>query len=134
MAEPLTVLFDGVCNVCNATVMFLIDRDPKERLKFASLQSDVGQQLLRERNLVSDLDTVIVIDKDSDRVYSRSSAALRVFRELKFPWPLLYAFVIIPRFIRDYLYTAFATRRYRLFGKSDQCRIPTPELKRRFLA
>lgn len=133
MAQPLLVLFDGVCNVCNATVLFLIDRDPKERLRFASLQSEAGEKVLQEHKLVSDLDTVIVIDGEQDKVYTRSAAALRITRELRFPWPIFWIFVVIPRFLRDWAYSAFAKRRYKWFGKSDQCRIPTPELKRRFL-
>ena len=129
------MLFDGVCNFCSGAVLFFIDRDPHERLVFASLQSELGQATLRAHGLPSDpalgsKATMVVIE--GGRVYQRSTAALRVARLLRWPWPLLYAAVLVPRFLRDWAYDTFAARRY-WFGQSDQCRIPTPELRRRFV-
>lgn len=126
------LLFDGVCNVCNAAVLFIVDRDPKAHFQFASLQSELGERTLREHGLPMDLNTVVLIE--DGKAYTRSSAALRVARKLRGPWPLLYSLMLIPRALRDVLYNSFASRRYVLFGKSEQCRIPTPELRRRMLA
>jgi predicted DCC family thiol-disulfide oxidoreductase YuxK len=132
MSAKSLLLFDGVCNVCNASVLFIVDRDPREHFQFASLQSELGARTLREHGLPMDLDTVVLIE--GGKAYVRSSAALRVARRLRWPWPLLYALVLVPRGLRDVLYNAFASRRYALFGKSDSCRVPTPELRRRMLA
>lgn len=130
-ATKALLLFDGVCNVCNATVLFIVDRDPGERFQFASLQSELGQRTLREHGLSSDLDTVVLVD--GARAYVRSDAALQVARRLRRPWPMLYALAFLPRALRDTLYRWFASHRYAWFGKSEQCRIPTPELRRRML-
>jgi predicted DCC family thiol-disulfide oxidoreductase YuxK len=132
MTAKSLLLFDGVCNVCNATVLFVVDRDPHEHFQFASLQSELGARTLREYGLPMDLNTVVLIE--NGKAYVRSSAALRMARRLRWPWPLFYALMLIPRALRDVLYDAFASRRYALFGKSEQCRIPTPELRRRMLA
>lgn len=129
------VLFDGVCNFCNAVINFVIDRDPDGQFKFAPLQSDVGKKLLREHGLEvpdGDPDTIVLIQ--DGRAYERSSAALRIARRLSGPWKLTYAFIVVPWFVRDVGYWIVAKLRYRLFGKSDTCRIPTPELRARFLA
>lgn len=125
------MLFDGVCNFCNDTVLFLIDRDPGEHLQFASLQSELGQQTTQAHGVGVDLDTIVAID--GGRAYTRSDAALRIVRRMRFPWPLLYAAVLLPRFVRNWLYDQFAKRRYTWFGKSEQCRVPTPALRKRFV-
>jgi predicted DCC family thiol-disulfide oxidoreductase YuxK len=141
------LLFDGVCNFCNEAVLFVVDRDPNERFVFAALQSDVGLQTLRDHSLVEsrgsalasvalegepDLDSIVLIE--GDRAYTRSTAALHVAKGLKWPWPVLYyAFIWLPVSLRDAGYRYFASHRYAWFGKSDQCRIPTPELRRRIL-
>jgi predicted DCC family thiol-disulfide oxidoreductase YuxK len=127
----LLLLFDGVCNFCNDTVLFVIDRDPNERVRFAPLQSDVGQQLLLTHGLGRELTSSVLIE--NGRAYTRSDGALRLIRALRWPWPLLYAAVALPRFVRDAVYDLVAARRYLLFGKSESCRIPTPELRRRFV-
>jgi predicted DCC family thiol-disulfide oxidoreductase YuxK len=131
------LLFDGVCNFCNAAVLFVIDRDPHERFVFAPLQSDLGQRSLRARGLdaaaLADGAQGSMVLIEGDAVYMRSTAALRVARGLRWPWPLLYLGMLLPRFLRDAAYSAFAARRY-WFGQNDSCRIPTPELRRRFLA
>jgi len=131
--EKRLVLFDGVCNFCNWAVLFIVDRDPKERFLFASLQSDVGQQTLREHKCDPNLESVLLVE--NDKPYTRSTAALRIARQLRWPWPILfYLFILIPRFVRDAAYRYFAAHRYQWFGKADQCRIPTPELRRRIVA
>jgi predicted DCC family thiol-disulfide oxidoreductase YuxK len=124
------LLFDGACNFCNGAVLFVIDRDPHERLVFASLQSELGQRTLRAHGLEGGKASMVLVE--DKRVRVRSAAALGVARRLRWPWPLLYAAVVMPRFLRDWAYDAFAARRY-WFGKSDSCRLPTPELRRRFV-
>ena len=129
------MLFDGVCNFCNASVQFIIDRDPTQRFRFAPLQSDVAKDLLRERGVTApegDPDTIILID--GERVHMRSGAALRIARHLSGAWKVFAVFLVVPWFLRDLAYVVFAKNRYRLFGKSDTCRIPTPEFRARFLA
>ncbi len=127
-----TILFDGVCNLCNGAVRFVIARDPKARFRFAALTSDAAQSLLRQSAVSGPLPDSIVLVED-DRVYFRSDAALRIARQLTFPWPLLSIFAIVPRFIRDGVYDFIAARRYRWFGRRETCMVPTPELRRRFL-
>jgi predicted DCC family thiol-disulfide oxidoreductase YuxK len=127
----ITVLFDGVCNLCNGTVQFIIKRDRAAIFRFASLQSDYAHALLRRLNLPADqLYSVIVIEDGI--AYQKSDAALRIARRLPGFWRWLYIFRFIPKFIRDGLYNFIATNRYRFFGKKDHCMIPTPELKARF--
>jgi predicted DCC family thiol-disulfide oxidoreductase YuxK len=129
---PPLILFDGVCNLCNASVLFVIDRDPSARFAFAPLQSAAAQRLLAERGHRSaDLSSVLLVE--GDHVYERSTAALRVARHLSGAWPLLYAFIVVPRPLRDAVYRVVARNRYRWFGREDACRVPTPELRARFL-
>ena len=127
------VLFDGVCNFCNASVNFIIDRDTNNKFKFAALQSDTGKQLLLQHGVTDTktLDSVVLIK--NNRVYKKSAAALEIARELNGLWPSLYVFKLLPAFILDTLYDVLAQNRYRLFGKADACRIPTPFLKQKFL-
>jgi predicted DCC family thiol-disulfide oxidoreductase YuxK len=128
----ITVLFDGVCNLCNGTVQFVIKRDRAAIFRFASLQSGYAHTLLREVNLPTDqLYSVIVID--GGIAYQKSDAALRIAKHLTGFWHGLYIFRFIPKFIRNGVYNLIARNRYRLFGKQDQCMIPTPELKARFI-
>jgi predicted DCC family thiol-disulfide oxidoreductase YuxK len=131
------VLFDGVCNLCNASVLFVIDRDPDSRFRFAALQSDEAQVLLREIDADRDhdrpLDLSSVLLIEGPHVYDRSGAALRIARKLSGAWPVLSVFLLVPRPIRDAVYNWIARNRYRWFGRQDACRIPTPELRARFL-
>lgn len=130
-AHPV-LLFDGHCNLCNFWVNFLLAADSKHRLKFAAQQSTGGKQLLLKHGYDSDvLESVILIDQDG--FYTKSAAILKVLRLLGGIWRLLYVFVLIPRPIRDFLYDFIARRRYRWFGKRDQCRIPTAHEQERFL-
>jgi predicted DCC family thiol-disulfide oxidoreductase YuxK len=130
--RTLLILFDGVCNLCNGFVQFLIKRDPAGKFRFASLQSDFGRSQLIRFNLDPDLlHSVIVVE--GDNVLQRSDAALRIVNQLGGPWKLLNAFKIFPKFLRDALYNVVARNRYKIFGKRDSCMIPTRELKERFI-
>jgi len=127
------VLFDGVCNLCNGTVQFIIARDPGAKFRFAALESEAAQRVLRECGVSGSLpDSVALIEQG--QLYTRSTAALRIARRLRFPWPLIFALVIVPRPLRDRVYDWIARHRYRWFGKRDACMLPTPELRTRFLA
>jgi predicted DCC family thiol-disulfide oxidoreductase YuxK len=126
------VLFDGVCKFCNATVNFLIDHDSQGRLRFAALQSETGQALLRRFGLrTDDFDTMILVE--GSRWSSRTTGALRAVSYLDAPWRFLAALLLIPPFLRDTAYNLLASNRNRWFGKLDACRVPTPELRARFL-
>ena len=128
---PDIILFDGVCNFCNASINFVIDHDTARRFRFASLQSDIGQQILTEnRRSVSDFDTVLLVREG--KLYEKSTAALEIARYLR-GWSWLYSFRVIPRFIRDVFYNLIAKNRYRIFGKSESCRIPTAEERSLFI-
>lgn len=126
------ILFDGVCNLCNSSVNFVIDRDIHHHFKFASLQSDYGrEQIKRLGGNPAQLNSIVLIEEG--HFYRKSTAALRVARKLSGGWPLLYAFIIVPSFLRDVVYDFIAKNRYRWFGKAEACRIPAPELSHRFL-
>ena len=130
-SQPI-LLFDGVCNLCNGAVQFVIKNDKKNQFHFATLQSEVGAALLKVYSLPRDvLDTFVVITKNN--VLTRSTAALEVAKTIGGLWTLAYIFIIIPKFIRDAIYNWVARSRYRWFGKKDSCMIPTPELRERFL-
>jgi predicted DCC family thiol-disulfide oxidoreductase YuxK len=126
------VLFDGVCNLCNSAVRFIIARDPAARFRFAPVESEAAARLLgapaADRGLP---DSIILLDRG--RLYTRSRAALRICRRLRFPWPLLYGFIVVPPPMRNWLYDLVARNRYRWFGKRDACMVPTPETRARFL-
>ncbi|MBN8789117.1 MAG: thiol-disulfide oxidoreductase DCC family protein [Terrimonas sp.] len=126
------ILFDGVCNLCNNSVQFVIKKDRKKHFYFTSLQSNAGQQLLKQYHLSPDkFDSFVLIE--NNKAYTRSTAALRVVKRLSGTWPLLYIFIIVPPFIRNAIYDWVAKNRYKWFGKSDSCMMPTPELNARFL-
>jgi predicted DCC family thiol-disulfide oxidoreductase YuxK len=130
--EPVgIILFDGVCNYCNAMVNFVIKRDKKDRLRFAPLQSDIGQELRKQYNIADSIDSFIYIEKGSANIYS--TGALKVCRYLSGAWPLLYGLIIVPVFLRDGIYKWVARNRYKWFGKKETCMIPTPEVRRKFL-
>ena len=129
--KPL-LLFDGVCNLCNGSVLWVIRRDPAGRFRFASLQSEVGRQLLAEAGLPPSALSTVVLYADG-RFYTRSDAALGVLARLGSPWSWLAVFRLVPRALRNRLYDWIAGNRYRWFGKKESCMIPTPELRNRFL-
>jgi predicted DCC family thiol-disulfide oxidoreductase YuxK len=126
------ILFDGVCNFCNAAVNWVIERDRAGYFKFAALQSEIGQELSAKHGIDrNETDSVILVE--DEKVYTYSTAALRIARKLSGIWSWTYAFIVIPKAIRDLFYKLFARYRYRLFGKQDACMIPTPEIRARFL-
>jgi predicted DCC family thiol-disulfide oxidoreductase YuxK len=131
ISQPI-LLFDGVCNLCNGVVQFIIKNDPKAKYKFCSLQSDYGQQLLESHQLpTDDFESFVLIS--GDKYYRKSTAALQLLRGLGGGWKLFYGFIIIPAPIRDFFYSLVANNRYKIFGRTDQCMVPTPELTNRFL-
>lgn len=126
------LLFDGVCNLCNSSVTFVIQRDKKDLFRFAALQEPAGLELIEKHQIdTAKTDSIILID--NGKVYTKSTAALKVARHLGSAYPLLYAFMIIPNFIRNWVYDYVAKNRYKWYGKKDSCMIPTPELKSKFL-
>ncbi|MEX0929067.1 MAG: DCC1-like thiol-disulfide oxidoreductase family protein [Balneolales bacterium] len=132
MDQPAIILFDGICNLCNSSINFVIDRDSGQHFRYSALQSKKGQQLMKEHNFSSgDLTSIVLIEENG--IYVKSAAALMIARKLTFPWPLLYGFMIIPAFMRNIVYDIIARNRYRWFGKQNECRVPTPELKELFL-
>jgi predicted DCC family thiol-disulfide oxidoreductase YuxK len=125
------ILFDGVCNFCNSSVQFIIKRDPTGYFKFASLQSETGQRLLKKYGVSKEINSLIVIEKQS--VYIKSSAALQISRKLTGFWRFFSILRVFPPLFRDYLYDLLAKNRYNWFGKRDSCMLPTAEMKKRFL-
>jgi predicted DCC family thiol-disulfide oxidoreductase YuxK len=130
--QPAIILFDGVCNLCNGFVQFVIRHDDAQRFRFASLQSEAARPLLQGLPPTKQgIDSVVLIE--NGRYYQRSAAALRILRHLSGGWALLYGFIFLPPFIRDRLYDLVALNRYRWFGQREACLLPTPELQARFL-
>jgi predicted DCC family thiol-disulfide oxidoreductase YuxK len=125
------ILFDGVCNLCNNSVQFVIRNDTKEQFRFASLQSSFAQDLIRENIIKNTFNSFILIE--NGKVFTKSTAALRVLKLLGGKWKLIYAFILFPPFIRNGVYDIIANNRYRMFGKKELCWIPTPELRKLFL-
>jgi predicted DCC family thiol-disulfide oxidoreductase YuxK len=126
------VLFDGVCNLCSGSVQFILKRDKKNQFLFGSLQGKFGQEILKKYSLPADNFNSFML-LEGDQLYTRSSGALRMLKHLGGAWGLLYAFIIIPPFIRDAVYHFIAKNRYRWFGKKEECWLPGGEWKDRFL-
>lgn len=132
MREHPIILFDGVCNLCSGSVNFIIKRDDDGAFKFAPLQSEAGVRFVEEYNIQDEgLETFVLVEDGN--AYTRSTAALRALRRLGGLWGLLYVFIVIPTPMRDAVYNFVARNRYRWFGKQDECMIPGPEIKDRFL-
>jgi predicted DCC family thiol-disulfide oxidoreductase YuxK len=126
------IVFDGVCNFCNAFVNFVMDRDSRELFKFGTLQSQPAQQILTQLHLsTGDYETFLLLE--NGKVFTKSTAALKILRCLHGWWPWLYAFIIIPRPLRDLVYSFIARHRYQWMGKSETCRVPSPEERARFI-
>lgn len=128
------ILFDGVCNLCNSSVNFIIKKDRKKIFKFTSLQSDVAKKLLLQiesKKFKNSLDSIALI-KDN-KIYYKSTAALIISKELQFPFNISFLFIIIPKFIRDFFYDVIAKNRYKWFGRNKTCRVPTKKEMGRFL-
>lgn len=132
IADQQILLFDGVCNLCNGFVQFVLTRDKNATFAFASLQSELGRQLLQQYRLSADLKTVVLV-KD-DRAYTKSDVPLLVGQALGGVWAIARLGWLFPKFFRDGVYDLIAANRYRLFGKQEACMLPRPEWKNRFLA
>lgn len=131
-ASTPILLFDGVCNLCHGAVQFILAHERAPQLRFAALQSEIGQQLLRDHHLPADYaDSLVLIE--GHRAYTLTTGALRLTRYLKFPYGLGRLALVIPAVLRDPFYHWIARHRYQWFGKKDQCLLPTPERKARFL-
>ena len=132
MDKKAIILFDGVCNLCNSSVQFVIQHDRSDKFLFAALQSQTGQALLEKYNLPQQgFDSFVLIQ--NEKVFLKSTAALHVAKQLNGPTKLLYGFIIVPAFIRNAVYNFIAKNRYKWFGKKDSCMMPTPTLQSRFL-
>ncbi len=127
------ILFDGVCNLCNRSIQYVIKHDKKDVFMFAPLQSDVSKQIIEQFKIdINKVDSILLYSKEKG-LKSKSSAALQVSKHLSFPVNLWSAFLIVPPFIRNWVYDFVAKNRYKWYGKKDECMIPTPELKSKFL-
>ena len=132
MEHPV-ILFDGVCNFCNSSINFIISQDKKKVFRFAALQSEAGKELLEKYDLPEGyLESFILID--NGKAYISSSAGLKLYNKLPWHWKWLQIFWIVPRFIRDGVYSIIARNRYKWFGKKDSCMIPSPDMRSRFLS
>ena len=127
------ILFDGVCNLCNGSVLFILEREKFPIFEFASIQSETGKELLKRYRLPSDYNQAVVLIDDG-KIYLGSTAALKMGQGLRFPWSILSSLgLTVPKLLRDWVYSQIAKHRYQWFGKRDMCMVPTEELKSRFL-
>lgn len=135
MDNPATqniILFDGLCNLCNSSVNFIIKKDAKNVFRFAALQSDAGKAIAEKYKIdISGMLSFILISNGT--YYDKSTAALRIARQLPRGYSLLYIFIIIPKFIRDAAYALIAKNRYKWFGKKDSCMVPSSDIRDKFL-
>jgi predicted DCC family thiol-disulfide oxidoreductase YuxK len=128
------ILFDGVCNLCNNSVQYVIKHDKKNHFMFAPLQSIVGMSIIKKFNIdTNKMDSILLYDPDKNTLNYKSTAALKIASHLGVPTNVLRVFFIIPAFIRNWIYDFIAKNRYKWYGKKDACMIPTPELKSKFL-
>ncbi|MFC3884643.1 thiol-disulfide oxidoreductase DCC family protein [Bacillus songklensis] len=125
------VLFDGECGFCNRSVKFIIRRDRKGHFRFASLQSSIAESVLAGHRSASPFDSIVLIE--GERIYTESTAVLRICRKLDGLWKGLYVLIVIPGPIRNAFYRWFAKHRYHFLGKQEACMIPAPEMRKRFL-
>jgi predicted DCC family thiol-disulfide oxidoreductase YuxK len=130
-SEPV-LLFDGVCNLCNSSVQFILKHEKNEQLNFAAIQSEAGDRLLKSYNFDPNQTDSVILIKDN-KVYTASDAVLTLTQFLKFPFSLGKLLLVVPNPIRDFFYKKIARNRYKWFGKRESCMIPTPQLRRRFL-
>jgi predicted DCC family thiol-disulfide oxidoreductase YuxK len=126
------ILFDGVCNFCSGAVNFVIARDPEGYFRFAPLQSGIGKEM-RDKFGIDELETDSILLIEDDRAYTYSTAALRIAKRLSGLWSWFYAFILVPKPVRDFFYKLFARYRYTLFGRQETCMLPTPDVRARFL-
>lgn len=130
--NKILILFDGVCNLCNSSVQYVIKHDKKNLFMFTALQSDIGQEIIKNHKIdTSKIDSILLYTPEKGIDY-KSTAALKIAQQLGFPQNLMSVFFIIPAFIRNWVYDYIAKNRYKWYGKKDACMIPTPELKSKF--
>lgn len=128
----VVVLFDGVCNFCNSSVNFIINHDKKNYFRYAAIQLEPGQALMKKFNLDPvNLSSFVLVE--GEKYYTKTTAVLRVAKNLGFPWNLSYIFIVVPPFIRNISYNIIAKYRYKWFGKREACRVPTPKEREKFL-
>lgn len=128
------ILFDGICNLCNSSVLYVIKRDKKDKFLFAPLQSDTGKAVIKKFNIDTEkTDSILLYNPKKDSLTYKSTAALLVARHLGLPTNILSLFLIVPAFIRNWVYNYIAKNRYKWYGKKESCMIPTPELKAKFM-
>ncbi len=127
------ILFDGVCNLCNSSVQFVLKHDKNNRFIFSSLQGEIAEKIIENFNIDTDNIDSIILFTPEEKLFYKSTAALKIAYRLKFPISLLSIFFIFPRVIRDIVYDFIAKNRYKWFGKSESCYMPTPELSKKFL-
>lgn len=131
--QKSVILFDGVCNLCNASVDFILKRDKSNRFLVGALQEEAGKKLLSRFKVNPEyLDSLVLVE--GGKVFFRSTAALKIAKNLSGFWPLFYVFILLPPFIRDAVYDWIGKNRYRWFGKKSTCRLPSPEEKSKFLS
>ena len=126
------ILFDGVCNLCNRSVQFILKKDKRKKFLFATLQGTKGREILQKFSLPANYLNSFIL-ADGEKIYTKSTAALRMLKILGRGWNLFYMFIIIPPFIRDTVYNMIAKYRYKWFGKKDLCMVPGPEVRERFI-
>lgn len=126
------ILFDGVCNLCNSSVNWIMDHDKQNQFKFASLQSNYGQNKVKELSLEDNYMGTVIFENNG-KAYTHSDAILQIAKQIGGIYSLVSVFYIVPAFIRNFFYKIVANNRYKWFGKKESCRIPTPELKSKFL-
>lgn len=128
------IIFDGVCNFCNSAVNFILDKDKYNKFRFAANQSEAGKVILIQNHIPIDSEISTVFLYENGKLYQKSGAALRIAKQLPFPWNLLYGGIIIPAFLRNIVYDFIARNRYKWFGKREACRLPKPEERAKFLS
>jgi predicted DCC family thiol-disulfide oxidoreductase YuxK len=133
MKEPSIIFFDGVCNLCNASIDFIIKRDRKNRFLVGALQDEYSRKVLAQYNVNENyLDSLVLLQ--NGKIFYKSTAALKIARSLSGIWPIFYPLILLPKRFRDLLYDWIASNRYTWFGKKNTCRLPTPEEKAKFLS
>jgi predicted DCC family thiol-disulfide oxidoreductase YuxK len=130
--DKALILFDGYCNLCNGAVQFIIKRDPKEHFLYTSLSSKTAMLLLSDYSNYDEVDSILLYS--SGKVYTKSSAALRIAGKLSGLWPILFIFLLVPKFLRDSVYDFIARNRYRWFGKKESCMVPKKKVSHLFLS
>lgn len=131
MSNNPVIFFDGVCNLCNASVQFIIEHDKRKYFQFTALQGNYAKAIVPELEAnANQLNSILLLE--GGKIYQKSTAALKIAKKLSGFWPFIYGFIVIPKFIRDWVYDLIAKNRYKWWGRQESCWVPTPELKSRF--